>query len=70
MFLINRAHRFRKKREDIIVKFCSFRERTVVYKAGKKCKDTQNHKDVRIVLDLTAKRYSLFRNARNHTDQN
>ena len=58
--LIDRAGRFGKKCEDIIVKFCSFRKRTVVYKARKKCKDTQNHKDVRIGLDLTEKRYSLF----------
>ena len=65
-----RAHRVGKKREDIIVKFCSFRDRTVVYKARKKCKDTQNHKDVKIGLDLTAKRYSLFSDARNLTDQN
>ena len=47
-------------RTDVIVKFCSIRNRTVVYKARKKCKDTQNHKDVRIGLDLTEKRYSLF----------
>ena len=68
--LIDRAHRVGKKREDIIVKFCSFRDRTVVYKARKKCKDTQNHKDVKIGLDLTAKRYSLFSDARNLTDKN
>ena len=68
--LIDRAHRVVKKREDIIVKFCSFRDGTVVYKAREKCKDTHNYKDVRIGLDLIAKRFYLFRDARNLTDQN
>ena len=53
---IELIHRVGKKREDIIVKKISFRDRTVVYKARKKCKDTQNHKDVRIGLDLAEKK--------------
>ena len=33
--VIDRAHRVEKKRHDIIVKFCSFRDRIQVYKARK-----------------------------------
>ena len=61
---IDRAHRVGKKRQDIIVKFCSFRYRSQVYRARKKCKD------VRIGLDLTATKYTLFKDARNRVEHN
>ena len=68
--LIDRAHRVGKNREDILVKFCSFRDRTRVYKARKSCQESEDYKDVRFALDLTVKRYTLLRDARNFTEHN
>ena len=62
---IDRDHRIGHQSKDIIVKFCSFRHRTVVYKARKKCID-----DVRIGIDLTKKRYLLLKDAKDHTVNN
>ena len=61
----DRAHRIGHQSKDIIVKFCSFRHRTVVYKARKKYID-----NVRIGIDLTKKRYLLLKDAKDHTVNN
>ena len=68
--VIDRAHRIGKAYTDnktkknckgIIVRFTTFRHRTMVYRAKKNLKN-----DVRVKLDLTKKRYDLLMSANNH----
>ena len=65
--VIDRAHRIGKTYTDnktkkscksIIVRFTTFRHRTMVYRAKKNMKN-----NVRVKLDLTKKRYNLFMSA-------
>ena len=67
--VLDRAHRIGKKIEtddkgtvqDIIVRFTSFRYRTMFYRSRKKVKG-----NARVRLDLTKKRYKLLNDATNY----
>ena len=67
--MVDRAHRIgkvytdedsKKEKQDVIVRFTTFRHRTLFYKSRKNFKS-----DVKVRLDLTKSRYSVLRDARN-----
>ena len=67
--MVDRAHRIgkvytdedsKKEKQDVIVRFTTFRHRTLFYKSRKSFKS-----DVKVRLDLTKSRYSVLRDARN-----
>ena len=56
---IDRAHRIGRDRKTIMIKFHSFRKRTLVYKERKKASDS-----IKIYLDLTQERLKLLDDAK------
>ena len=62
--VLDRAHRFSKENNDVIVCFTTFRHRTLFYCNSKKLKNQSIH------LDLTKSRLSLLNEARKLIENN
>ena len=62
--VLNRAHRISKENNDVIVRFNTFRHRTLYYRNRKKLKKQSIH------LDLTKSRLSLLNEARKLIENN
>ena len=60
--VLDRAHRVSKESNDIIVRFTTFRHRTLFYRNRKKLENKSIH------LDLTKSRLQLLNDARNMTE--
>ena len=62
--VLDRAHRISRENNDVIVRFTTFRHRTLLYRNRKKLKNKSIH------LDLTKSRLSLLNEARKFTENN
>ena len=62
--VLDRAHRISRKNNDVIVRFTTFRHRTLLYRNRKNLENKSIH------LDLTKSRLSLLNEARKLTENN